>query len=613
MFLARPEGYKGKQLENGFTEYFVAGNYYGVISFEDGVVQENGKKLLESFKEGLLSAEITQLSSFESTVSNLILKLNFPAHVGMAIGMFHKDALYIKTIGDGQIYFRRGKAFDVLLSGDNTASGYLNQYDLVLFTTTKIQSLIGQKADIQAFIGMSKPADILEKLHNEEYGEEDQGFIALMIEFEPAEDASHTESEVKTLQTAVSQTGSSEVKQPLVFHDPMSQQTQSPPLPVSPPDTTSQNNSLMHKILAFIKTKQFTVIIAVVLLGVLTWSVAFGYQRREAEKLQGKVDSVRTQVDAKLTSAIEESFLNVEQSLVLISEAEALVSELKNEVGENKASEITAMEQKIQDTENKISKKESKPFTEFYDLTLENKQAQGSAVSKENELVAILDKSQKAVYVLNLGSKALKKYANDAVSSASAIGIYNEDVYFFTSDKGIFKFTSQTKVNNIVPKDEDWKRVVDMQVYSGNIYILDEEANEIDKYLVTEGGYSDKKSYFGSGQTIRLSNATGMAIDSAIYVSTKSQLLKFLSGVKESFSPSFPFEGASYDDIYTDSDLEQVYVLDQKHGAVYAISKNGEYQLQIQSNIFAKATALFVFDKTIYVLSKEKIYGVSLE
>ena len=188
MFSARPEGYKGKQFEHGFTEFFITGNFYGVLSFEDGTTEKDGKKRLESFKEGLLSAEIDNLSSFEHTVSDLILKLNFPAHVGLSIGMLYKEALYVKTVGAGQVYFRRGKTFDVLLSGDKTASGYLNQYDLALFTTTKIQDLIGKTEDIQAFIEVEKPADIVQKLNDQEYGEEDQGFVALFVEFGQSED-----------------------------------------------------------------------------------------------------------------------------------------------------------------------------------------------------------------------------------------------------------------------------------------------------------------------------------------------------------------------------------------------------------------------------------------
>ena len=51
MLAARPEGYKGKQFAHGFTEFFITGNFYGVVSFEDGSTEDDGKKSLESFKD----------------------------------------------------------------------------------------------------------------------------------------------------------------------------------------------------------------------------------------------------------------------------------------------------------------------------------------------------------------------------------------------------------------------------------------------------------------------------------------------------------------------------------------------------------------------------------
>ncbi|QQS44185.1 hypothetical protein IPM65_01090 [Candidatus Roizmanbacteria bacterium] len=180
MLQARPEGYVGKQFAEGFTSYFVAGHYFGILSIEDGLTQDEGKQILERFKEGLLSSDVSDLSSFESTVSSLILSLNFPAHVALAIGTEIDGILYVKTIGEGQIFFRRGQRFDQLISGDTSGSGYLKEFDLAVFTTTRIQEVIGSSEDIQAFVDMSPPQNIIEKINSEEYGEEETGFVALL-------------------------------------------------------------------------------------------------------------------------------------------------------------------------------------------------------------------------------------------------------------------------------------------------------------------------------------------------------------------------------------------------------------------------------------------------
>ncbi|QQS44181.1 hypothetical protein IPM65_01070 [Candidatus Roizmanbacteria bacterium] len=66
-----------------------------------------------------------------------------------------------------------------------------------------------------------------------------------------------------------------------------------------------------------------------------------------------------------------------------------------------------------------------------------------------------------------------------------------------------------------------------------------------------------------------------MSIDSAVYVSTKTDVHKFLSGAPESFSPTFPNENPQFDGIYTSADDEQVYVLDTAQASVYALTKEG--------------------------------------
>ncbi|MDP4011825.1 MAG: hypothetical protein Q8P72_06400 [Candidatus Roizmanbacteria bacterium] len=617
MLVARPEGYKGKQYENGFSEFFIAGSFYGILSFEDGTTEEAGKKSLESFKEGLLSADIQNLSSFEHTISDLILKLNFPAHVGLAVGMLFQEALYVKTVGDGQIYFRRAATFDTLLSGDKMASGYLKQYDMAIFTTTKIQDLIGKTEDIQAFVEVAKPADILQKLHDQEYGDEDQGFTALFVEFGQAEDpTSIVPTQIAPEIPIGTSSESTFGKQP-----PVIVQVPGANMPISFPTVSSAvqplqgdalSESVFSKLLGFIRTKQFTIIVAVVILALLTWSVVFGYQRREVAKIKARIQEINLDVDKKLSQAEEESFLNMDQSLILISDAKTQVSQLKKDLGNSYVDEVSQLESKIQNSESKIVKKESKDFDEFYDLTLENKDAKGTIIAKENELVAILDADQKSIYVLNVDSKALTQYTHKEVASATAIGFYNDDVFFITKENGIYKFTSQSKVNTIV-KDADVKNVVDMELYNGNIYVLDEGDDEVYKFLVTEGGYSDKRPYFGTGQTIDLSGATSIAIDSAIYISKKDSLQKYLSGVRESFSPEFPTKNVEFDQVFTDKNTEQLFVLDTKNASVYILSKEGEYQRQIQSSIFAKASAFFVYNDSIYILSQEKIYTVSLE
>jgi len=600
MLLARPEGYVGKQKENCFIEQFFAGNFYGVVSL-DGINDDEGKKLIDFFKQGLLSGSITDLTSFENTISSLILKLNFPVHVGMSIGMHFKDALYLKTVGDGIVYFRRGKEVDVILTGDKIASGFINTYDLAIFTTEKISDVIGTTEDLSAFIRSSKPSEIIEKIHHEDYGEDEMGFAVLFVEFGPV---SNSNSSLGIQADTVSEF--SESVGSVVISENNSLRS------------NERTNSLEYsnkysKYLKLITSKKMTIIAALALLIILTWSVVFGHQRRLAAIIDKQVTTATEQVKIKLSEAEDEAFLNIDKSTILITDAKKILEDLKKNVGEGKASEILQIQKLIDEAEKSIMKKEDKDFEQFYDLTLENELATGEMFTKDGELVAILDAKQQTIYTLDVSNKSITEYVDPDVSNAVAVGLFNEDVYFITPSKGVMKFTTQSKVRTIIEADKDWGNIIDMKLFNGNIYLLDSKSDEIYKYLVTENGYSDKVSYFNSGQAADLSNATSFVIDSAIYISAGENIYKYLSGDSESFSPKFPEENVSYDDVYTDGDIESVYVLDKAKGSVYVLSKDGTYEKQISSSIFTKSKGIYVYENKIHALSGSVIYSISLE
>jgi len=600
MLLARPEGYVGKQKENCFIEQFFAGNFYGVVSL-DGINDDEGKKLIDFFKQGLLSGSITDLTSFENTISSLILKLNFPVHVGMSIGMHFKDALYLKTVGDGIVYFRRGKEVDVILTGDKIASGFINTYDLAIFTTEKISDVIGTTEDLSAFIRSSKPSEIIEKIHHEDYGEDEMGFAVLFVEFGPV---SNSNSSLGIQADTVSEF--SESVGSVVISENNSLRS------------NERTNSLEYsnkysKYLKLITSKKMTIIAALALLIILTWSVVFGHQRRLAAIIDKQVTTATEQVKIKLSEAEDEAFLNIDKSTILITDAKKILEDLKKNVGEGKASEILQIQKLIDEAEKSIMKKEDKDFEQFYDLTLENELATGEMFTKDGELVAILDAKQQTIYTLDVSNKSITEYVDPDVSNAVAVGLFNEDVYFITPSKGVMKFTTQSRVRTIIEADKDWGNIIDMKLFNGNIYLLDSKSDEIYKYLVTENGYSDKVSYFNSGQAADLSNATSFVIDSAIYISAGENIYKYLSGDSESFSPKFPEENVSYDDVYTDGDIESVYVLDKAKGSVYVLSKDGTYEKQISSSIFTKSKGIYVYENKIHALSGSVIYSISLE
>ena len=263
--------------------------------------------------------------------------------------------------------------------------------------------------------------------------------------------------------------------------------------------------------------------------------------------------------------------------------------------------------------ENAIISREEKPFEEFYDLALEDKEAQGATVYLDGDKLAILDNKNNTVYVLSLDKKSITSYVSSDVKDGSLVALYENQVFFFSKSRGIYKFESESKSKQVIKPDSKWGNVVDMEVYNGNIYLLDSGRDEVYKYLVAESGYSDKSSYFQEGQSVDLEDAVDMSIDSAIYVALKNEVIKYVTGVKDQFATSFPEPTPNIAGIYTNGDVEQVFVWDTGVGNLYVLEKDGKYNRQIASSIVKRAKNVVVYNNKALVFDGVKLYSISLD
>jgi hypothetical protein len=598
MLKANFDLYIGKDYKEGYIGYLAEGTVFLVLTVEEGLTKEQGEKSILAFKKVLLE-DIHNLKDFETKIHEVILKSNLPAGFSLAAGYLTKDILYLKTAGEGQIYLRRGKQFATLISGDKSASGYLRQFDCFVFTTDRITALLGGTNDIKTFIEHNKPQDIVEKLQEEDYGEDDQGAAMLFVEFVEEK----KEAEVST-------------KDMMAEDEDIYEKEITPSVKPVPKLSLPVNFSFTNKVGAFRslqsnKHKRLVFIGVAVIFAILVWSVVLGSQRRADEQMDKKIAATKDTITLKLNQAEESSFLDIDKSMSLLAEARTDVANLKREVGEKKKEQVAELDKLIKDRENKIVKKEEKNFEEFYDLALENKDASGSKMYFDIDSVAILDDKKGIIYILSLEKKSLTKKSAGELKDAQLVGMYKNDVFFFNQEKGgIFKIGTNDKAQKIIANDDEWGNISDMHLYSGNIYLLDKDKQQIYKYTAVEKGYSDRNEYFSGEGGAALSSGNSLAIDSSVYVSVGDKILKYTKGAGEDFKTTYPEAGVNLSKVYTNAEIEKVYAWDKSKGIVYVMDKKGVYERQIRSSILAKGDDLVVYENSIYVLVGQKIYKI---
>ncbi len=577
----------GKERQTGFFSFIAEENFFMTIDVVEGLDKDRGRGLIEKIKDEIKIKNPTSLHEFEDFIIEQIKTHNLPLDLSLAVGLIIDNIFYLKTIGGGKIYLSREGKFNKIVEGGKSASGYIKEKDFYIFTNEQFIEVFGEEESLKNIFDHKKPNEIVDNLTPNLKGKDDQGAVALFVQMINREKALGEEQETMVVNKSSIFDKGKEI-------------------------LSSFNNKVFQTDTNTGKKKTLTFIIIIALAIILFWSVGLGVQRRKNSLLDEKIKTSKEMITQKITQADEVAFLNLPRALILVSESKTELVKLKKEVGQAKVKEIEEIETLIKNEENKIVKKEEKGSEEFFDLTIDNKEASGTKLYLSSDSLAILDNKKSTIYLLSLDKKSIDKRTFPEIKLASLIGFYQDEYFFFTND-GLYKITTENKLKKVVEKDKDWGQISDLWVYNGNIYLLDKGKDEVYKYLVAETGYSEKNSYIKSDQKISLKPAGSMAIDSSVYISFVDYIVKFTAGLRDGFKTDYPEDQVNLSKVFTSKDLEKVYAWDKTRGVVYILSKNGVYERQIKSTIISKANDLVVYERNIFLLFGSKIYKITTD
>ncbi len=573
MFKVNFSVYLGEESEHDFLGFIAENNLFIILDAVD-FDKEKGRQFLKNLTSEAMSREMSSLISFEEFLSNIINKASLPVNFSLAAGYLIDSKLYLKTYNDAEIHIKRNSKTARILTGNKSASGFINENDLLIFSTKNFSDDLQGIERIKKFTQHTNPHEIVETLTPQLKASKDNKAIALLISFQ--KDIGD-EIENKPIYSKIKEDFFILNNQPGSF-----------------------------------KKKKLTLIFLVVIFLILVWSVGFGVQRRLEGQEKKRITIIKETVEKKLKEADETAFLDLTKALSLVNEAKTEADKIDKNLSKKYQKETSEIKQLIFSEESKLLKKEEKNYEEYYDLALESKDIEGTRLYLDSNNLTVLDSKKGAVYSLVLDKKSLEKKISADFKSAKLMAEYQDEVFSFIPGEGIIKFVDG-KSKKIIENDKDWKEVIDMKIYNGNIYLLDKGKDEVYKYLVAEGGYSSKQSYFTAESAVGLSDASSMAIDSAVYISFSNYVAKYISGVRDEFKTNFPDDKLAFTKVFTNKDLNKVYIWDKDGGVIYVLSKNGIYEKQIKSSIISKAADFVVFENFAYLLAGQKIYKINLD
>lgn len=356
-----------------------------------------------------------------------------------------------------------------------------------------------------------------------------------------------------------------------------------------------------------VKSKKTTMSVGLILLILLMVSIFFGVRQKRITDHRRSYEDKLVQAEHSYDEAVNLASLDADRARELYVESEMMVEELENEGIEDERLSELSEKQKTQ--RGKILGEYKAEIKLYVDPSLYSESFNGDYISTTSDKIYVLDTGTRRVVRVETDTKNAEVVANpDNLKNPLDLASYSERA-FALEDDGVYQVSGTRK--KVI--EEEWSGGVLVYAYSGNFYVLDKEKSTIVRHPGLGEGFATGSEWFAPGIEVALSNASSWAIDGSIWIIENSgRVKKYTQGLPDSIGV-VEYPGASY--IYTNDELDNIYLLDESAGKVIIVDKGGNYKAQYVDEGLVGARGLSVNEerKVVVVLNSEgKLYSFEL-
>lgn len=348
--------------------------------------------------------------------------------------------------------------------------------------------------------------------------------------------------------------------------------------------------------------------VGIILLVLLVVSIGFGIRAKTVKEGRARYESRLTQAQHEFDESLTLVSLNPDRARELFANSRALVTTLKAEGVKDK--ELEELIAKLDENQGTVLGEYQAEPQLFVDLSILSDNLKGDSLAASSEMVFVLDKGGRKVVGITFGTKKSEIVAGpDQISAARDLAVYEDRAFVLEAD-GIYE-VGDTKTKAVA---SEWKGEVLIYAYAANLYVVDKEAGVIWRYQGSGTTFGSGTNWLAPGVSPDLSLATATTIDGAIWLlSGSGRISKFSTGNPVSFSPTGVFpQLANPNSIYTNEELDFVYILERDKKRVVVLEKDGKYKAQYYSDKLGEATDLAVSeaDGKIIILAGDKLFSI---
>ncbi|MFB6181663.1 MAG: hypothetical protein ABEJ24_02080 [Candidatus Magasanikbacteria bacterium] len=362
------------------------------------------------------------------------------------------------------------------------------------------------------------------------------------------------------------------------------------------------------------------VLLVIAILSALTFAGSIGYIKYKETK-QAKIQKYKNKVKAiknKKNKAKSELIYEKEKkALTLLNEAKSMLNNLQQVDTETDMISKSKLRQDIQQQLNEVKKVEKVQSNEF--VKLDEKLKNNKLTSLKNKIITF-GSSSESMEIINENNKK-KQTKEHSVFPNITHGAASKDsnsAIFLTKDKNAVKLSSSLNLSKKEFFAEEKADIADISTYAENLYVLDNNNEQIYKHTPIQDGFAKSTAWIDSEtqQKIDLSNANSLAIDGNIYVLKEGgNILKLFKGNKQKFqTKDIVPQLEQPTQIWTNADADYIYILEPKNNRIVVLNKNGKLKHQITSEKWSNPSSMIIREKKNngYVLDNDKILKFSL-
>jgi len=283
---------------NSWSQAYNAGKLFAVLSLDKtedlpGIESLNilGKDILEHLEQEFFVIENKNLESIKNALSAVFNKAAKGVNISFAAGVIVNNILYLFALGNSRVFIKRGDSLGLLLNHQDadpkkilSSSGFLKEGDLVILTTDAFSQVITRE-DLDSSLNNNEPSEITESLAPKIHKSENGKISAIIIKYkDPIAEMPMDDAITKAELGEITQEEAVAEKTPLnpykKYFSPLK----------------SKLKNLISKIRL---TKKLFLILAVIIVGVLIFSVSLAIREQNNAKIRALFAQVYPQAQKK--------------------------------------------------------------------------------------------------------------------------------------------------------------------------------------------------------------------------------------------------------------------------------------------------------------------------